>query len=112
MECDAFLAEAAPGARLYGAIDAPISQTAPTDLFARMNARLVPSPIIGEFLDIMERVPALPGPMRPLQRLLVWAAVDMLPAALVRGWGWRGGHYRGGSARWCARPARRRTALC
>jgi uncharacterized protein (DUF2236 family) len=82
-ERDAFIAEAAPAARLYGATGAPTSQADLAALFARMDARLVPSPIIGEFLDIMERVPALPLPLRPVQRLLVRAAVDMLPPSLV-----------------------------
>ena len=82
-ERDAFMAEAAPGARLYGATGAPTSQAGLAALFARMDPRLVRSPIIGEFLDIMERVPALPLPLRPVQRLLVRAAVDMVPPALI-----------------------------
>ncbi|MES2097135.1 MAG: oxygenase MpaB family protein [Pseudomonadota bacterium] len=82
-ERDALLAEAAPGARLYGAVGAPRSQRELAALFVRMDDRLVPSPIIAEFLDIMARVPALPRLLHPVQRLLVGAAVDMLPPALI-----------------------------
>ncbi|BCW90625.1 hypothetical protein sos41_37980 [Alphaproteobacteria bacterium SO-S41] len=78
-ERDRFYAEAKPAAALYGAVGAPASVVEFEALMMRMTRRFVPSPIATEFLDIMMKVPALPGIARPLQRMLVRAAVDILP---------------------------------
>lgn len=78
-ERDAMFAEARPVALLYGAVDAPTSQAELYALFDLMRQRLVASPIILEFLEIMEEVPALPGVARPLQRPFLKAAVEILP---------------------------------
>lgn len=92
-ERDRFYAEAKPAAALYGAVGAPASVAEFEALSARMAPRFVPSPIATEFLDVMMKVPALPGIARPLQRMLVRAAVDILPepVATVLGLGprWR-----------------------
>jgi uncharacterized protein (DUF2236 family) len=77
---DRFYAEGAPASRLYGAHDAPLSAQAVNALFDAMGDRLEPSPIVFEFLDIMNTAPALPAPLQPVQRLLVRAAVEMTPA--------------------------------
>jgi uncharacterized protein (DUF2236 family) len=82
-EREALLAEARPAALLYGAVGAPTSQAELDVLFEKMKNRLVASPIIFEFLEIVEQVPALPAPVRPIQRLLLKAAVEIL-AAWVR----------------------------
>lgn len=76
---DRFYGEGAPAARLYGASDAPTSESARQALFDSMRARLEPSPIVFEFLEIMRAAPVFPAPLRPFQRLLVGAAVDMTP---------------------------------
>lgn len=78
-ERDALFREALPAAKLYGAASAPRSQAELEDLFISMGPRLEPSPIVEEFLGIMREVPALPGPARPLQGLLIKAAVEILP---------------------------------
>lgn len=78
-ERDALFREAQPAAKLYGAVGAPKSQPELEALFAARRDRLEPSPIVEEFLAIMRDIPALPGPTRPLQNLLVKAAVDILP---------------------------------
>ena len=44
-----------------------------------MRGRLESSPILFEFLDIMRHAPAFPMPLRPMQRILVRAAVEMTP---------------------------------
>jgi uncharacterized protein (DUF2236 family) len=44
-----------------------------------MRPRLVASPNIFEFLEIMEHVPILPVPARPVQRVLLKAAAEILP---------------------------------
>ncbi len=71
-------AEALPAARLYGAIGAPASQDELNALFETMRPKLLASPIIFEFLKIMGHVPILPV-VRPLQRVLLKAAVEILP---------------------------------
>lgn len=76
----ALLIEAAPAARLYGAKGAPTSQQELDALFETMRPRLVPSPIVFEFLEIMRRTPILPGPVRYLQPTLIKAAVEIVPA--------------------------------
>lgn len=99
-ERNAALAEGAVAARLYGATGAPTSEAELTALFARMDGGLVPSPIIGEFLAIMERLPAMPAALRPLQRRLLRASVSLLPDPLID---------RLDLARW--RPGRASTAM-
>lgn len=78
-EFDRYYAEGAPAARLYGAIDAPASRANLTALFDSKRSRLEASPIVFEFLDIMRRAPVFPWPMRPLQRVLVRAAIGIVP---------------------------------
>lgn len=78
-ERDRFYAEAAPAARLYGALKTPMSEADLERDFTAMAPRLEASPVIREFLDIMRRAPALPSAARLLQPLLVRAAVDVLP---------------------------------
>jgi uncharacterized protein (DUF2236 family) len=48
-------------------------------LFTSAQDSLEPSPIVLEFLEIMRTTPILPLVLRPLQRVLVRAAVDILP---------------------------------
>lgn len=74
-------AEGGPAARLYGASDAPASLAEWQSLLEGMRDRLAPSPIVFEFLHIMRHAPALPAPLRPLQRLMVRGAVELVPGA-------------------------------
>jgi uncharacterized protein (DUF2236 family) len=76
-ELDSLYEEGASAARLYGAPDAPTSDGELHALFESMRSRLEPSPIVFEFLDIMRDVAAFPTPLRPMQRMLVRAAVEM-----------------------------------
>jgi uncharacterized protein (DUF2236 family) len=78
-EREALFAEALPSARLYGATGAPASQDELDALFEVMRPRLVASPIIFEFLEIMEHAPILPMLARPVQRVLLKAAAEILP---------------------------------
>ena len=98
-EREALFTEALPSARLYGAISAPASQDELDALFEVMRPRLVASPIIIEFLEIMEHVPILPMPARPVQRVLLRAAVEILPVWLRERLGL--------GPRWTLRPAER-----
>jgi uncharacterized protein (DUF2236 family) len=95
----ALFAEAQPIAHLYGALGAPASQNELKVLLEMMRPRLVPSPIIFEFLEIMEQVPILPTWARPVQRVLLKAAVELLPV-WVR-------ERLGLGSRWTLRPAER-----
>jgi len=78
-ELDRLYAEGAPTARLYGALEAPASQAELHALFESMRGRLEPSPIVFEFLEILRRAPALPAAARPMQGLLLRAAVELVP---------------------------------
>jgi uncharacterized protein (DUF2236 family) len=81
-ESDCFTAEGAASARLYGASGAPTSAQACDTLFERMLPSLEASTTLCEFLAIMQRAPVLPRPLAPLQRMLVRAAVDLVPASI------------------------------
>lgn len=78
-EREALFREAAPAARLYGAVGAPASEAEWARMLEGMRDRLTPSPIVFEFLDIMQRVDALPRIANPMQVALVKAAVAILP---------------------------------
>jgi uncharacterized protein (DUF2236 family) len=79
-EIDAFFQEAAPAARLYGAVDAPQSMRELESLFASMRGRLRRSAILLEFLDVLHAAPVLPRPLAWIQGLLIRAALDIVPA--------------------------------
>lgn len=78
-EIDRFYAEGAPVARLYGALDAPTSATSMRALLAAMRPRLEASPVLPEFLSVVRDALVFPAPLGPVQRLLVRAAVDLVP---------------------------------
>lgn len=78
-EVDRAYAEGAPAAALYGATGAPRSDAERRALFEAMRPGLEPSPIVFEFLAIMRAAPVVPWLLRPLQRLLIRAAVDLVP---------------------------------
>jgi uncharacterized protein (DUF2236 family) len=79
VEIDRAYAEGAPAAALYGAHDAPCSDAERRALFDGMRGRLEASPILFEFLAIMRAAPIVPWPLRPVQWLLIRAAVDLTP---------------------------------
>lgn len=78
-EKDAAFAEGQPAALLYGATGAPASWAAWETMLAAAAPGLEGSAILAEFLAIMGGAAILPAPLRPLQRLLVRAAVDITP---------------------------------
>lgn len=92
---DRFLAEAAPAARLYGAVGAPASVREMEAQLDAMRPRLGRSDVTFEFLGVMRRAPILPAPLRPAQGVMVRAAVEILPGwtrallGLGAGWGLR-----------------------
>jgi uncharacterized protein (DUF2236 family) len=71
--------EGAPVARLYGADEPPVSLAHMQALFERAKTRLEASPIIFDFLAIMSTTPALPRSIRWMQRILVRAAIELVP---------------------------------
>jgi uncharacterized protein (DUF2236 family) len=79
LEFDAVYREGAPVSQLYGALDAPRSNAQRRALFYSMRSRLEPSPIIFQFLEIMRETPAFPRPLLWMQRMLVRAAVEVIP---------------------------------
>ena len=78
-ECDRYFAEGVTSARMYGAESTPGSQAEMAAIFEKMNHALEPSPVLLEFLDIMERTSVLPSPFDRMQGMLVRAAVGILP---------------------------------
>ena len=80
-ERDRFWREAQPGARLFGATGTADSEAGWEAMLAAMLPKLRPAPEIHEFLNIMRTAPAFPRALRPIQRLLLRAAVDLLPAS-------------------------------
>jgi uncharacterized protein (DUF2236 family) len=78
-EFDRLWRESRPAARLYGAVDAPSSQAGILALIEAKRDRLEASAIVFEFLDLMRDAPVLPGPLRPVQRLMIRAAVELVP---------------------------------
>lgn len=79
-EQDAAFAEGRPAAGLYGATGAPQSRAAWEALLAATAPGLEGSAILADFMRIMGEAAILPAPMRWLQRLLVRAAVEIVPA--------------------------------
>lgn len=78
-EKNAACAESQPAARLYGATGAPASRAAWDQLLAATAPGLEGSAILADFMRIMGAAPLLPTALRPLQRLLVRAAVQITP---------------------------------
>jgi len=107
---DAFYAENQASAWLYGVQLPPDSERALDALFDRMRPQLEPSPIVREFLAIMRGMPLLPAPLRPLQGLLLRAAVQALPADIrarlaLDGTQWRLAPWQRGLVRLLGRAA-------
>jgi uncharacterized protein (DUF2236 family) len=78
-ERNSFYAEGETSARLYGALGAPTSDQELNALFEKMRDKLEPSPIMFDFLGIMQRAPVLPRPFAAIQGLLVMAAIEIVP---------------------------------
>lgn len=77
---DRYYAEALPGAHLYGLSHdiIPTSRAATEACFAAMAPRLETSAVLDEFLTMVREVPFL-LPTTGAQRLIVDAAIDLLP---------------------------------
>jgi uncharacterized protein (DUF2236 family) len=78
-ERDRYWREGLPAALLYGATDVLGSPTAFERLLEGKRARLEASPTVFEFLKILRTAPVFPQPLRPLQGLLIGAAVELVP---------------------------------
>jgi uncharacterized protein (DUF2236 family) len=83
LERDRYYAEGTLAASLYGAC-AATSEAALEKRFAAMADQLEQSGILFEFLAIMRSAPILPLPVRPVQPLLIRAAIDVTPHWLRR----------------------------
>jgi uncharacterized protein (DUF2236 family) len=83
-ERDRFYREGVLAAARYGASGAPHSEAEFARMFGAVAERLDRSDIILTFLQIMRAAPVLPLPLRPLQHVLVRAAVELVPRSLTR----------------------------
>ena len=81
-ERDHYYAEAKPGAALYGVAAPPANEAEMAALMARMRPQLEPSPVLDELIAILRNADILPRALRPVQRLGVRAAIDLLPPAM------------------------------
>jgi len=78
LERDRYYAEGTLAASLYGA-SAPTSEAALEMRFEAMANQLERSDVLFEFLAIMRSAPILPLPLRPVQPLLIRAAINLTP---------------------------------
>jgi len=78
-EGDRYFAEGAAGSALYGVESVPASEAEFAALLTATVPRLEPSPILDELIAILRAAPILPPALRPLQHVIVRAAVDLLP---------------------------------
>jgi uncharacterized protein (DUF2236 family) len=78
-DCNRYFADGVTSALMYGAEGTPASQAEMAALFKKMTGTLDSSPVLLEFLDIMERTSVLPSPFNRMQGMLVKAAVGILP---------------------------------
>jgi uncharacterized protein (DUF2236 family) len=81
---DRFYQEGYPVSILYGATAAARSREELAQVFDAMEPRLQPSESIFQFLRIMTDSAALPRALRPVQRLLVRAGVELVPTGIRR----------------------------
>ncbi len=77
-----YYSESRRAAALYGATGAPQSLAEQRLLFENAAPRFEANDIIFEFRNIMRRAPAFPPPAHLIQRTLVRAAVDIVPAPI------------------------------
>ncbi len=77
-----YYCEGRTAAALYGATGAPRSLAEQRLLFDNASPRFGASDIIFEFRNIMRRAPAFPPPAHLIQRTLVRAAVEIVPAPI------------------------------
>jgi uncharacterized protein (DUF2236 family) len=83
-EQDRYFAEGGRLGRLFGAPEPPDSVAGVEAWFDRMRPKLVPHPIIDEFLGIVSTTSPLGLVGRALQPLVVQAAIDLLPPDIQR----------------------------
>lgn len=83
-ERDRYYADGVPGAHLFGVADPVGTEVEAERMLADWTGRLTSSPILHELLAILHDAPILPRVLRPLQRVGLRMAVDLLPPA-VRG---------------------------
>lgn len=82
-EFDQAYAESRASAHLFGATGAPLSVAEQQAQFEVMRPRLESHAIVHDFLNIISATPALPPLLRPLQKMMVRAGVELLPGWLV-----------------------------
>ena len=83
VERNAFYAEAVAGARCFGVTEPPSSEADCLALFEAMAPQLGPSAVLDEFLAIVRSAAILPWAARPLQPLIVRAAIALLPSEIA-----------------------------
>lgn len=86
---DRYYAEGAAIGRAFGAVDPPTSVAEVERAMQAMRPRLVPHPIIAEFLGIVRTTSPMGLVGRALQPLVVEASIDLLPSGVAEQLGLR-----------------------
>lgn len=81
---DAAFVEGQTSALLYGALDLPHCWTDWEELLATTAPQLRAHEIVQEFLQIMAHTSIFPHPLRWIQKLLIKAAVELIPKPVSR----------------------------
>jgi uncharacterized protein (DUF2236 family) len=81
-EQDRYFREGAAVGRAFGAADPPQSSAEARAWLQRMRPRLIPNPILDEFLRLVSRTSPLGLAGRALQPVVVAAAIDLVPPDL------------------------------
>jgi uncharacterized protein (DUF2236 family) len=76
---DAYYAQCAPGAALYGVVYPATSEAKVKARFDAMLPKLERSDIVFDFLKIVTRAPILPPPLRSVQQMMIRAGVELVP---------------------------------
>jgi uncharacterized protein (DUF2236 family) len=90
---DRFYAEGVAAARLYGVKDGAVDTVGVNALFEQFYDKIEPSPIIDEFINVLVETNLLPWPFTPLQKLVIKAAVALIPEDMRRKIGLNGKQY-------------------
>ena len=104
-EQDRYYRSTVMAARHYGADWAPSSVAETDDYIESIRPTLVDHPIVHEYFSLVWNAPALSPAAMPLQRLLIEAAVDILPPWARRTLGLERGQWARAAARPLVRAA-------
>lgn len=93
-EKDRFYSEGVSAARLYGVKDRAAGAAGIEAIFEEFYDKVEPSPVIDEFIGVLVNTKLLPWPFATLQKLVIKAAVALIPDDMRSKIGLNGKQYR------------------